>query len=330
MKNSNPNYERLAIEMKMISPKGDKQAWESLHYKSIVDSLTIPTFLINAQHIVVAWNRACEALTGVMSADIIGKNPDMLSSDKQPPEFYKQMWRDLTAQGHWEGEVWNRRKDGVIYPDWLSISKVVDESTQDVSHYIAIFSDIAKHKQSEEEATRLAFYDPLTDLPNRLLLRDRLNQAIASAKRGNSLVAVMCIDIDGFKAVNDHYGHETGDLLLQEIATRMRGCLRQSDTVARFGGDEFVVILPEVAIKTNIHVVAYKLLKITEDLEINDNPIHITLSIGVAVYPQNGDNVDVLLQNAEKAMHKVKESGKNGFQFFQHGISVQSLTFRNK
>jgi len=262
-------------------------------------------------------NRASEETTGYTTEELIGQTPALLRSGKQGENFYQDFWTTLGTKGEWRGEIWNRRKNGTIYPEWLNVSAVRNHRGE-VEHYIAIFTDITERKQREEMITFQAFHDALTGLPNRILFRDRLEQTVVQAKRHKTRTpAVMFLDLDRFKQINDTLGHDAGDALLKEVANRLRKCVRESDTVARLGGDEFTVLLPEVSSEEAARAVAEKILDLMRTpVTLAGQEVVVTTSIGVALFPQDGRDPETLLKNADAAMYHVKGSGRAGIRFF--------------
>jgi diguanylate cyclase (GGDEF)-like protein/PAS domain S-box-containing protein len=260
---------------------------------------------------IIKVNPAFTAITGYSAEEAIGKTPGLLSSGAHTPEFYQKMWQSLTATGSWQGEIYNRRKNGEFYTEWLSINEVRD-SDGHLTNYVSLFSDISERKAAEAQMHNLAHHDPLTGLPNRTLLADRLQQAIAAARRERSLMALMFIDLDKFKPINDSLGHHIGDLLLKEVAKRVLECLRESDTAARIGGDEFVVLLPSIEEETDAMSVAEKIRhSLYETFKLAGHDLNISSSIGVVVYPKHGLDEKTLLRNADIAMYYAKEAGRN-------------------
>lgn len=265
---------------------------------------------------IVDINPAFSAITGYSREDVLGKNPRILSSGRQSPTFYEYMWKSINDSGYWQGEVWNRKKDGELYTEHLSISVLKNELGEN-THYIGIFSDVTESKQQQEQLRLMAHYDVLTGLPNRSLLVDRFNQAIAHAKRVKNLMAICFLDLDNFKPVNDNYGHETGDELLIEVANRITKEIREEDTVSRYGGDEFALILRDINDVKSCEDTLSRILKsLNETFFISNNAIYISASIGVAIYPENDDDIDTLVRLADQAMYLAKMSGKNQFHFF--------------
>ena len=276
-------------------------------------------------------NFAFCAITGYQRDEVLGKTPRILKSNRQDQAFYDDLWRSLKQQDQWSGEVWNRRKNGEVFPEMLNISAVRDEHGR-VKKYVALFSDITQRKQMEEQIRQLAFYDELTQLPNRRMLQDRLGQALSSNRRSNHFAALMFLDMDNFKPLNDTHGHAVGDLLLIEVAHRLTNCVRESDTVARMGGDEFVVMLGELDTDLTLstaqaQVVANKILLslsspylLTVQREGGEPAIvehHCTTSIGVAMLAPAQTDQDTFLKQADAAMYQAKEAGRNCIRFYQ-------------
>ncbi|MBI5923666.1 MAG: diguanylate cyclase [Betaproteobacteria bacterium] len=257
----------------------------------------------------------CET-TGYSRAEVLGKTPRILKSDRQSPEFYAAMWQAIASEGHWQGEVWNRRKDGRIYAERLTIS-VVRDTSGTVSHYVGVLSDITATKEHEQRLERIAHYDMLTDVPNRTLLADRMRQAIAQTGRSHGMLAVCYLDLDGFKTVNDNLGHEAGDRLLVEIAARLQSCLRGGDTVARLGGDEFVLLLLGLDEIEECRIALQRILEtLNRPVGLAGGNVAVSASIGVTLYPQDNVDADSLLRHADHAMYRAKRKGKNRFEFF--------------
>ena len=266
----------------------------------------------NLDNLIVSVNPAFTAITAYLPDEVIGKNPKLLASGTHPPAFYRDMWERLTARGSWQGEICNRRKSGKLYVEWLSIKRVCDDNGLP-THYVAVFSDITERKAADERMRHPAHHDALTGLPNRTLFSDRLQQAIAKARRDKTRVALMFIDLDKFKPVNDTLGHDVGDLLLKHAARRMQDCLRrESDTVVRMGGDEFVVILPDIETACDAMIVAEKILDtLKQPFEIAEHVIRISSTIGIACFPEHGHDGNLLLKSADAAMYRAKEGGCN-------------------
>jgi len=275
--------------------------------------------------VIIDVNPAFTEITGYSRAEAIGKNPRILRSDRQDAAFYAALWQSLNATGRWQGEIWNRRKSGEIYPEWLTINAVRDEDAQLVN-YVAVFSDISGIKQSQAQLAHLAHHDPLTDLPNRLLFHDRLGHALSRADRDGSQLAVLFIDLDRFKHINDSLGHLAGDGLLQEVARRLTGAVRKEDTVARMGGDEFTLLLEDLRRPEDAAVLARKLLEALGDpYAIAGRELFVTASVGISLYPRDGRSAEELVRNADAAMYQAKDAGRNGYHFYTPELTAAAL-----
>jgi len=265
---------------------------------------------------IIDVNPTFSKITGYSKQDVIGKNPRILQSNQHNPMFYRDMWQTLIREKHWRGEVWNRKKDGELYAELLTLSALCDEEGQ-VINFIGLFSDITHLKHQQEMLEQLAHYDPLTQLPNRTLFADRLTQAIARSKRDKSLLAICFLDLDGFKPVNDQFGHEAGDSVLVEVAERLKYCLREEDTVSRHGGDEFALLLGELH---SIEECCETLMRIhhaiAESFVIHQQDIHIGVSSGMTIYPLDDVDPDTLIRHADHAMYQAKLAGKNRYHLF--------------
>ena len=262
-------------------------------------------------------NQAFVETTGYSAEEVIGLTPAVLKSGRQDDAFYREFWHVLREKGEWRGEIWNRRKNGSVYAERLSIG-AVKNGQGEVEHYVAIFSDVTERKKREEQISFQAFHDSLTGLPNRMLFLDRLDQVLAQARRSKSgTVAVMFLDLDHFKEINDTLGHEAGDACLKEVAGRVRQCVRASDTVARMGGDEFTLLLPKVIAEADVRAVAQKILEAMKmPIVLGGQQVAITTSIGISMFPRDAQDGETLLKHADAAMYKVKNSGRAGMYFF--------------
>jgi diguanylate cyclase (GGDEF)-like protein/PAS domain S-box-containing protein len=279
--------------------------------------------ITDSENRIVRVNKAFSQITGYTEAEALGRNPSMLSSGRQDADFFRVMWATLHASGLWQGELWNRRKDGSLYPEWLSISQLRDSSGA-VTHYVAMATDISQRKKDEEHIRLLADFDPLTGLPNRRLLQDRIGTALAHAQRQHEPVALIFLDLDRFKNVNDSLGHHMGDNLLRQVAQRLTAALREQDTVCRLGGDEFVVLCPNIDAVGATHV-AQKLLDSTHhSFQMEPQELAITFSIGIALYPADGSTYEVLSMRADTAMYRAKQAGRNTYRFFTPEMQVES------
>ena len=267
-------------------------------------------------------NKAFSDMTGYHAKEVLGKNPKLLASGQHDKDFYQQMYEALATKNQWKGEVWNRRKDGEIFPEMLTITGVRDAQNQ-LTHYVAIFSDITVQKSAEKEIHNLAFYDPLTHLPNRRLMLDRLKQEIAAAKRQMNFGALFFLDLDHFKNLNDSRGHQVGDELLIQVGQRLKAIIRHEDTACRLGGDEFVVMIPgrflslQDATNHAIMLADKILLAINRPYIVQGSEHHFSTSIGVTLYPETVDQPEAIVQQADTAMYRAKECGRNSISFYQ-------------
>jgi diguanylate cyclase (GGDEF)-like protein/PAS domain S-box-containing protein len=265
---------------------------------------------------VVSVNHAFVGMSGYRSEEVMGNNPSMLASGRHDTDFYRDMWDDLARHGYWQGEVWDKHKSGRIYPKWMSITAVRDEHGE-VVNYIAISRDITEQNEAEKNIHFLAYFDVLTGLPNRTLLRDRLGQMIAASHRDKQQFALLFMDLDRFKYINDSMGHSVGDRLLQAVALRIQEHVREEDTVARLGGDEFIVLLRETG-ESGAAVVSKKLLEtLATPYDLDGQVISTQASIGISIFPDHADDSDTLIKNADMAMYRAKEDGRNNYQFFK-------------
>jgi len=267
--------------------------------------------LTDASGNILDVNPAFSRITGWERSEVIGHNPRVLKSGRHDREFYEAMWKSINETDSWRGEIWNRNKYGEIYPELLSISAVRD-SAGTLTNYVAVFSDIGRLKAQEKQLTQMAYYDSLTDLPNRTLLADRLIQGIAQTTRSGSLMAICYLDLDGFKPINDTWGHSAGDRVLIEIANRLRQIMRGGDTVARLGGDEFVLLLLGFTDQSECEEAIKRLLReIALPLAVLPEPVSISASVGVTYFPLDNEDPDTLLRHADQAMYRAKQAGKN-------------------
>ncbi|HEX5784185.1 MAG TPA: EAL domain-containing protein [Burkholderiaceae bacterium] len=282
--------------------------------------------LTNSQGVIVDVNPAFTRITGWARGEVVGRNPRVLRSGRHDEAFYVSMWQSIRHTGTWSGEVWNRNKFGEIYPELLSISSVRDESGL-ITHYVGVFSDIRRIKAQESQLTKMAYYDALTDLPNRVLLADRLAQGMAQTRRAGKLMAVAYLDLDGFKPVNDTWGHEAGDKVLVEIARRLKGVLRGGDTAARIGGDEFVVLFLGLEGGHDSQVACQRVLDaVSQPMAVLPDPVQLSASLGVTLYPQDNVDADQLLRHADQAMYLAKQFGKNRSHVFDAHHDRESRT----
>lgn len=266
------------------------------------------------EHILMT-NAAFTRITGYTEEEVLGEKPGILASGRHDAHFYKDMWKALNLKGFWQGEIWNKSKDGQIYPQWLSISQIKDDKGE-VSHYIGIISDISQLKEDQKEIHRLAYYDPLTNLPNRSLLEERAAFALKLAQRGGKNLALLFLDLDNFKNINDSLGHKAGDRLLLAFSQRIGAMVREEDTFARPGGDEFILLLPDTDASGAAHAAQKLLDLLTRPFKVDGYDLSVSSSVGIALYPDDGDALNELYTNADIAMYRSKQKGRNTYSFF--------------
>lgn len=292
---------------------------------SAVEQTADAIMITDPEGIIEYVNPAFEATTGYTRAEAIGNKPNIIKSDRQKPEFFENLWETILAGESYNDVLINRRKDGSLYYEEKTITPVLDSSGR-ITHFVSTGKDVTERTQIQERLQYMAQHDALTDLPNRVLLFDRLKHALVGAKRHGRLLAVMFIDLDRFKNINDSLGHEAGDQLLQQLSERLSRCIRDDDTVARFGGDEFVILLEDIASENDISEMASRLLdELILPFEIGDQQLYITASIGVSIYPNDGEDSSTLLKNADVAMYRAKDLGKNIYQFYSADMSVRAF-----
>ncbi len=321
---SDTDVEMLSTVSSIIgSAINNKRNIKSLEMSSAVFEHTMDGVLItDFENKIMHVNDSFSDITGYTAQDVIGKSPKIFKSGTHNKHFYDQMWDKLTEDGYWQGEITNRRKDGEIYIEWLSVNAIKDKNG-DIENFIGIFSDVTHQRKDAQEHAYLATHDPLTGLSNRLLLSDRLDHAIHHAARFNKCVAAIFCDLDNFKPINDTYGHSAGDDILKHVATAMQDVLRREDTVCRFGGDEFVILIEELDNFKYLQDILEKIHKITEKkFKVENNELSIAMSIGASIYPNDAKTPEALLKCADEAMYRAKNSGKNQISFFQNDIKV--------
>lgn len=298
----------------------DKLRQASILYNNTTEAVVIT----EPQGHVVATNKAFTVITGYDEKEVVGKTPRYWKSNKHEPDFYQNLWNELLETDQWRGEIWNRRKNGEIYPALLTINSVRNEKQQ-LTHYVSILTDISTIKHSQEEIEFLAHHDSLTKLPNRLLFNARLDHAKKQADREKKQVAVLFMDLDNFKSINDGLGHSMGDKVLQVIANRLAGLVRDQDTVARISGDEFAIILEQLQSEVAAAQVANKVLEtIHEPIQIGDHEFTVSISIGISLFPNDGNEIDTLIKNADAAMYRSKEQGKGQYCFYTRELTELS------
>lgn len=304
-----------------------KKAEDRLKLAALVSENTSQSIMVtDDKGFIIAVNPAFERITGYTEGEVAGKNANVLSSGRQDREFYQHMWASLNTNGHWQGEIWNKRKNGEIYPAWITINAIRNPEGK-IERFVELCSDFTKRKQAEELIFQQANFDPLTGLPNRHMFMDRLEQEAAKARRLGLPMALMILDLDHFKDVNDTLGHDMGDVMLKDTAERLKSCVRDTDAVARLGGDEFTIILSAVEDISRIERVAQNILhRLAEPYQLGKETVYITTSLGVTLFPDDAANADDLLKNADQAMYAAKSEGRNRRNYFKPSMqeSAQS------
>ncbi|MBF0369365.1 MAG: EAL domain-containing protein [Magnetococcales bacterium] len=291
----------------------------------VFDSTAEAIVITDAANKIIEVNPAFTKITGYASDEVVGRDPGFMKSGRHDRAFYADMWQKIWKEGYWQGEIWDRRKNGEVYPKWLTINTVKNNS-QKPTQCIGVFSDISVVKNAEEELERLAFYDGLTNLPNRTLFKTRLEHEFKTAHRRKTKVALLFLDLDHFKNVNDTLGHAAGDQLLVVMAKRICSCVRESDTVSRLGGDEFTVIVTDVDDAAAVSHVAHNILEaLKRPVELEGQNIVAGCSIGIAIHPEDGENSETLIKNADAAMYHAKDSGRNAYAFFTEKLNVRAV-----
>lgn len=282
---------------------------------AVMESASEGIVVTDAKNHIIQVNPAFTAITGYRPGEVLGKDPRCLGSGRHDAEFFRALWQQLATEGHWEGEVWNRRPNGTIYVVWLSISTIREEGVDSGGRHVATFIDITQRKEVEELLRHRAHSDPLTDLPNRTVFYDRLQMALVQARRYGNEFALLYVDLDHFKEVNDSMGHAAGDLLLVEAARRMKQVVRDSDTVARLGGDEFAIILPQLHGRGEVEEVARRIVAaLLEPFAVSGGQAHVSASVGAAIYPEHGGDLESIRASADAALYAAKDAGRNGYR----------------
>jgi diguanylate cyclase (GGDEF)-like protein/PAS domain S-box-containing protein len=318
---------RKGTQQKLLAEIATRKSAENylLLFKNIFDNAIEGIFITDPEARILTVNTSFSMITGYQPSEVIGNNPSMLSSGRQSKEFYRQMWQSLQARGSWSGEIWNRKKDGTIWPQWLSISEIKNEQ-HITTHYFAFFHDISELKRKEKQISIMAYSDALTRLPNRAALERQMAKAISRAARDQLTLAVFFIDLDNFKNINDSLGHDQGDLVLIEIAERLLHTIRSEDTLSRLGGDEFILLSENIENTHAIFNLASRLLaSLKTPILLGQSTIYMHASIGIAVYPEDGQTIQELIKNADMAMYKAKSEGKNKFVMFTREMNEQLL-----
>jgi diguanylate cyclase (GGDEF)-like protein/PAS domain S-box-containing protein len=312
----NKEKDKRADELTLANEEKEKRANELALAAKVFTHAREGIMITDAKGNIIEVNDTFSDTTGYSRQECIGNKPRILQSGWQSPKFFADMWQSILKDGHWSGEIWNRRKNGEMYAEIKTISAVHDEHGI-TTHYVALGNDITPMKEHQNQLEHIAHYDILTNLPNRVLLADRLSQAMLQCSRHKQYLAVVFIDLDGFKAVNDSYGHDVGDELLIAISVRMKNVLREGDTLSRIGGDEFVAVLADLATVEDCEPVVERLLLAASDpVTVSDVVLNISASIGVTLYPQDNSDTDLLMRHADQAMYVAKASGKNRYHLF--------------
>jgi diguanylate cyclase (GGDEF)-like protein/PAS domain S-box-containing protein len=324
LQNSEQRYERLVNSL-------DGIVWEQIRARQEME-LAAYVFEQSKQAIVITdlegtilrVNGYFTELTGYTAEEATGKTPRVLKSPRQDDAFYAELWKGLREKGEWSGEIWNRKKNGDGFAAMLNITSVRNEEGT-ILYYIGINQDVTQQKLSSERIYHLAHYDILTDLANRQNFNDRLNLALRQAERSGRQLAILFLDLDDFKKVNDTLGHHAGDLLLQEVAQRLLGCVRNTDPVARLGGDEFAIMLEDIDQPDHVERVVQKIIPaISAPLELEGMTVCVGVSIGISIYPGDGGDIGSLCKNADMAMYRAKAMGKNRCQFFDVAMAIEA------
>jgi len=320
-----PNGHPSALIMEAEDISAAKHAEEQLRITArVFDQAGEAIVVTDPQGVIQTVNTAFTTISGYTALEAVGQRTSMLKSGRQSAEFYEVMWKSLAERGFWQGEIWNQRKNGVQFPEWLTINAVKGENGQ-LEHYVAVFSDISQLKDSQRKAEYLATHDALTGLPNRSLFHDRLRHSLAVARRSDQKVAVLFIDLDNFKTINDTLGHDVGDELLKECAHRLREVIRDIDTVARLGGDEFTALLVDSSAEVAVQVAGRLVDELASSFNIGGRALFVSASIGVALFPDDGQNSAELIKAADAAMYRAKEQGRNRVEFFKPDLHVKLL-----
>ena len=303
-----------------------RKAEQSQRLASVAfDNLAEGILVTDARNNIVSVNRAFTQITGYEKEEVLGRNPRVLHAQQHDLGFYAAMWRAIQAHGVWHGELWNRRKSGEIFPAWQTISIVRGEDGEALN-YVSILADISSIKHSQERLDFMAYHDPLTELPNRLLLGDRIEHAMQRAQREEMQIALLFLDMDRFKNINDTLGHPVGDELLKQMAQRLRDLVRQDDTVARLGGDEFVILMESIDDPQDCAVLARKVIEsIRVPFIVGEHTLHLTVSIGISIFPDDGADSATLIRNADAAMYRAKEIGRNDYHFYTAALTSRAF-----
>jgi diguanylate cyclase (GGDEF)-like protein/PAS domain S-box-containing protein len=303
-----------------------KKTQNNLHLAhKIIEASLDGIIIVNSKGLIEYVNPTFSLITGYSAEEAVGKPPRLLKSGRHDRIYYQDMWQNVQNDGYWQGEIWNRRKNGEVYPEWLTITAIKDD-LGNIMQYAGIFCDISERKSQETEIRRLAYFDELTQLPNRRLFSDRLNMALARAKRHKERLAVMFVDLDHFKKINDTLGHTTGDNILIEAALRLSHCTRSEDTVARLGGDEFILLFPEIESIEEVTKVAERIIhSFSQHFDHNENKLFVTTSLGISIFPEDGEDAETLIKNADVAMYRSKDEGRSRYNLFNSSFNQEGM-----
>ncbi|MDZ5473204.1 EAL domain-containing protein [Bacillus sp. 31A1R] len=281
---------------------------------------------------ILSVNPAFEVVTGYTKEEVLGLNPSLLQSGIHDQTFYNEMWTQIKKHGSWKGEIWNKRKNGEIFPEWLTISSIKDDEGK-VTNHVAVFSDITDRKHAEDQLRKLAHFDALTGVANRYSLNKRLNSLIETAAKYNQQLAILFLDLDRFKQINDTLGHSYGDLLLKKVSERLKNLIKNKDMIARLGGDEFVIVLPNIKHpREAVHIAENIIHSLTQSFLLENQEVYISTSIGISLYPLDGLSMESLIRNADKAMYQAKSSGRNQYELYHsdmHQDETKQLKMEN-
>ncbi|WP_240338376.1 EAL and GGDEF domain-containing protein [Peribacillus alkalitolerans] len=296
----------------------------------IFENTSEGVLITDAKGRILTVNPAFQIVTGYSEEEVLGKNPSLLQSGLHNEQFYLEMWREINEKGIWKGEIWNKRKNGEVFPEWISIIKINEDSGK-TSHFVAVFSDLSDRKHTEEQLRKLAHYDALTGAANRYLLNKSLERLLITSKKYNQILAVLFLDLDRFKQVNDTLGHSYGDLLLKKVSARLKSLLKNKDIIARLGGDEFVIVLSNIKHAKEAVAVSDDIIKaLNSPFLLHDHEVYISTSIGVSLFPYDGDDLETLLKNADRAMYQAKANGKNNFSLYHNDLHQENETRQMK
>ena len=292
---------------------------------AVFENTTEAVMILDDRKDIISVNRAFSDITGYDKDRTIGRSISILKSKRHDDDFYENIWKKVLNNGSWQGEMWSLRKDGTVFPQWMNISTIKDDQGS-VSSYVCVFSDISSIKESQDKLDYLAHHDPLTGLSNRLLFNARVEQSLAMERRNNSLLAVLFLDLDHFKNINDTLGHPIGDMLLEEVSKRLLSCIREEDIISRLGGDEFSILLEEITDPNYASLVARKIIGVlSKKYILQDHEVFITCSVGISIFPNDGDDITTLLKNADSALYRAKERGRNTYQCYTEELSIRAM-----